>query len=435
MTVDVEIAASTARAAQRQWQTTSMIERARLLRRLRRGLLKDGERLVAVLVDELGKLPAEARLLDVIPTAAALLWAQKSGPSALASSTLSTLLPAAVRTSSSSWKPRGVCALLSPWNYPLAIPMGTVAAAIIGGNAVLWKPSEHATRSSQALLALLIEHGLPEGLVSLVVGGADVGRAVVDADVDHVTFVGSTGAGRKVAARCGERLLPAVIELGGKAPAIVLAGADIERAARAIVFGGLANGGQSCVAVERVYAVDEVFDALSARITVLAAQVALPRAVLGDRGFQRVIDVTAQPGSFLLADEVFGAVIPLVRVGSVQEAIDKANAHRLQLAAYVFGPREAARAVARQLRAPMVAIDDTMIHYALPELPFGGVGDSGYGRVHGDEGLRALCVQQIIVEPGPLRRRREPWWQPYDGHALALRFVDRALDVVDRLRR
>ena len=431
----VNAAAVTAREAQQCWRVTSMAERAALLRRLRRGLLADAESLVAVVVDELGKLPAEARLLDIAPAAVTLSWAARAGPKALSSSTIPTLLPTAVRTATSSWVPRGVCAVLSPWNYPIAIPMGTIAAALIGGNAVLWKPSEHATRSSQKLLEILERHGLPAGLVALVVGGATVGRAVIDADVDHVTFVGSTAVGRTVAARCGERLVPAIIELGGKAPAIVLPGADVERAAHAIVFGGLANGGQSCVAVERVYVIDNIFDAVWDRVSALSAMVSLPRAVLGDKKLPRVIDLSGEAGSPLLRDEVFGPCIPVFRVSSSQEAVQLANAHPLQLAAYVFGPRHEARAVAAQLRAPMVAIDDTMIHYALPELPFGGVGASGYGRVHGDEGLRSLCVQQVLVEPSSRRPSREPWWQPYRGHPLVLRWLDRALDVIDALKR
>lgn len=432
--VDVTAAATQARRVQRNWAARSIADRAAVLQRVRRGLLRHAETLVEVLVDELGKLPAEARILDVAPAAVALLWAARSGPAALASSTVPTTLPGFVRTASSTWKPRGVCALLSPWNYPAAIPMGTIAAALIGGNAVLWKPSEHASRSSSLLVSLLERHGLPRGLVSLVPGGPEVGRAVVDADIDHLTFVGSSAVGRKVAARCGERLIPCIIEGGGKAPAIVLPGADLERAAHAIVFGGLANGGQSCVAVERVYAVGSTFEPLQRRLHALADQTELPRAVLGERGLPRVVDVSGEPESPLLREEVFGPCLPLVSVENAAEAVLRSNAHPLQLAAYVFGPAPEARAVAAQLRAPMVAIDDTMIHYALPELPFGGVGASGFGRVHGDEGLRSLCVQQIVVEPGSFRPTQEAWWQPYPGHKHLLRTLDFALDVVSRWR-
>ena len=443
------------RSAQRAFSTTSLLERSRLLGGLRGAVLRNASRLADVLVSELGKVRTEALALDVAPAAMTLSWAATAAPRALGPSTLPSLLPGFPRRATSSWRPRGVCALLSPWNYPLAIPMGTIAAAVAGGNAVLWKPSEHAPRSAQVLLDVLREGGLPHDLVQLVLGGPQAGRAVVDADVDQVTFVGSTRVGRTVAARCGERLIPCIVELGGKAPAIVLSGADLERCAGALVFGGLANGGQSCVAVERVYAVDDVFDALLLRTRALAARlrpgVELGRCVLADRGTALaheltrlgddgtgVVDVTGRETS-LLNEECFGQAIPFVRVSSVDDAVAAANAHPLQLAAYVFGPAQQARAVAARLRAPMVAVDDVMIHYALPHVPFGGVGGSGFGRVHGDEGLRALCVEHVLVEntlPSAALPSAEPWWQPYNRDPQPwLKALDKTLSVIERLRR
>jgi succinate-semialdehyde dehydrogenase/glutarate-semialdehyde dehydrogenase len=446
------------REAQRAFATTSLHERSALLGRLRRAVLRNADRLADVLVDELGKVRTEALTLDVAPAAMTLSWAATAAPAALATAVLPSFLPGLPRTATSTWRPRGVCALWSPWNYPLAIPMGTIAAALAGGNAVLWKPSEHATRSSQVLLEVLREGGLPHDLVELVIGGPEAGRSVVDdGDVDRVTVVGSTRVGRSVAARCGERLIPCVIELGGKAPAIVLPGADVERCARALVFGGLANGGQSCVSVERVYASAVVFDRLFERTRELAAQlrpgVELGRPVLADHAralgleLQRLgaggaagpcVDVTGRSTS-LLEDESFGAVIPFVRVATVDDAVAAANAHPLQLSAYVFGPAVEARAIAARLRAPMVAVDDVMIHYALPQIPFGGVGASGFGRVHGDEGLRALCVQQVLVEntlPAFALPKREPWWQPYDTNIKPwLRALDKTLALIERVRR
>lgn len=427
-----------------------------LLGRLRSAVIQNADRLADVLVDELGKVRTEALTLDIAPAAMTLSWAATAGPRALAPAVLPSFLPGFPRRATSTWRPRGVCALLSPWNYPLAIPMGTIAAALAGGNAVLWKPSEHAARSSQVLLDVLREAGLPHDLVQIKSGGPEAGRVVVDdGDVDHLTFVGSTRVGRTIAARCGERLIPCVIELGGKAPAIVLPGVDVERCARALVFGGLANGGQSCVAVERVYVSSVVFDRVFERTRELASQlrvgVELGRPVLGDharalsqelerldRSGSTVVDVTGRSTS-LLDEESFGAVIPFVRVATVDEAVEAANAHPLQLSAYVFGPAVEARAVAARLRAPMVAVDDVMIHYALPEVPFGGIGASGFGRVHGDEGLRSLCVQQVLVEntlPRWGQPTSEPWWQPYDTDVKPwLKALDKTLALIERVRR
>jgi acyl-CoA reductase-like NAD-dependent aldehyde dehydrogenase len=441
---------SRARAAQRTFATTSLAERSRLLSSLRRSVLKRADALADVLVDELGKVRSEALVLDVAVAATTLSWAAQAAPSALASSSVPSFLPGLPRRATSTWRPRGLCALLSPWNYPLAIPMGTLAAALAGGNGVVWKPSEHAPRASRALLEVLREGGLPPDLVTLVEGGADAGRAVVDADVDHVTFVGSTAVARDVAARCGARRVPCVVEGGGKAPAIVADDADVERAAAAIVFGGLANGGQSCVSVERVYAAASIFDDLFARVqqlsTSLRPGVELGRPVLVERdrllrqrvkdagGSGLVVDVTGEGGA-LVDEECFGAVIPFVKVADDDEAVASSNAHPLQLAAYVFASRRRARAIAARLRAPMVAIDDVMIHYALPDVAFGGAGASGVGRVHGAEGLRALCLEQIVVEPTLPLLAREPWWQPYDRDPKPwLTVLDKTLGLLERLR-
>ncbi len=449
---------SRSRAASQAFSSTSLAERSRLLSRLRKGVLQNAERLADVVVDEGKKVRAEALVLDVAVAAMTLSWAATAGPRVLATSTVPPFLPGFPRRATSTWRPRGVCALLSPWNYPLAIPMGTIAAALAGGNAIVWKPSEHATRAATTLLAVLREAGLPHDLLVVVEGGADAGRARIESSIeggiDHVTFVGSTAVGRKVAARCGERLVPCIVELGGKAPAIVCADADVERAARAIVFGGLANGGQSCVAVERVYASSSIFDRLLERTRALSSTlrpgVELGRPVLADkeRALQAeltrlqakddhgIVDVTGRTTS-LLDDECFGAVVAFVCVADDDEAVGLANAHPLQLAAYVFGSAARARAVAARLRAPMVAVDDTLIHYALPQLPFGGVGASGFGRVHGDDGLRALCVEQILVENTlPVTPSREPWWQPYDVNPGPwLKVLDKTLAVIERLRR
>jgi acyl-CoA reductase-like NAD-dependent aldehyde dehydrogenase len=248
-------------------------------------------------------------------------------------------------------------------------------------------------------------------------------------------------------------LLPLVLELGGSAPAIVLDDADVERAARAIVFGGLANAGQSCIAVERVFAGAGVFDALLARTAALAEGVrpgvdvsALHEpqrrkvdALLDDarkRGArfvnEHVIDATSTTAR-LVDDEVFGPAIPFVKVASADEAIARTNAHAPQLCAYVFGGKASARAVARKLRTPHVVIGDVMISYAMMELPFGGARDGGFGRVHGVDGLRALAHEQIVVE-GHLPIAREPWWLPYDGRGadMLLKALGPALALLDR---
>lgn len=421
---------------------------------LRKSVLAHAEDLADVLVDELGKVRSEALMLDVAVAAMTLSAAATAAPAALSSATLPSFIPGLPRRATSTWKPRGLCALLSPWNYPLAIPMATIAAALVGGNGVVWKPSEHCPRSSRKLLEVLHKGGLPPDLIFHVEGGAAEGAAVVGSGVDHVTFVGSSAVARVVAAACGHALVPCVIEAGGNAPAVVLDDADVDRAAAAIVFGGFANGGQSCVAVERVYATPGVFDALLAKTRALASSlrpgVDLCRPVLVERDaalrreaarfdaelHSGVVDVTGALTT-LIDDESFGAVVAFVKVADEAAAVVEANRVAQQLAAYVFAGSAAAHRVARQLRAPMVGINDVMMHYALPNVPFGGVGASGFGRTHGIEGLRALCVEQVIVEPSlPVSLAKEPWWPPYNIDAGGwIGFLDKTLALIERLRR
>lgn len=447
---DVADACARARAAQTSFASSSLRARAALLRRLRRALLARAEELIAVVVAETGKVRAEAITLEMAPAALALTWAAAAGPRCLADERMPRFLPIP-RRASRSFHPRGVVGLISPYNYTVSIPMSTIAAALVAGNGVVWKPAETGTGAARKIVELFEDAGLPHGLVSIVEGGPDAGRALVDAPIDHLTFIGSTAAGRSVAARCGQRLLPCVVELGGKAPAIVLDDADLERASRAIVYGGLANAGQSCIAVERVFAVESVFDELVSRTAALAAAVrpGVEVAALAPRRAERlavhvadahargarfhgdhVVDVTGLEAR-ALDDEIFGPLIPFVRVGNVDEAVHASNAHRQQLCAYVFsGSAARAREVARRLTVPHVVINDAMVSYAMMELPFGGEGSSGLGRVHGVEGLRALAREQILVE-GHLPLAKEPWWLPYDGRLtdLLLENLERALTV------
>jgi acyl-CoA reductase-like NAD-dependent aldehyde dehydrogenase len=454
-------ACARARRAQAAFGGTSLAFRADLVRKLRAALLKRAEELVAVSIDESGKVRAEAITLEIAPAALALTWAAYAGPRALAEERIPALLPL-LRRATRSFSPRGVCGLISPYNYALSIPMSTIGPALAAGNAVVWKPADAGTRTAQKTVEIfahvLQDAGLSPDLLVVIEGGAEAGRALLEGDLDHLTFVGSTAVGRQVAARCGERLLPSVIELGGKAPAIVLDDADLDRASRAIVYGGLANAGQSCVAVERVFAVPAVFDELLARTAALASRIrpGTEVASLGERHRERsrqmiddarargarfvgehVADVTGVDGVRALDEEIFGPLIPFVRVRDADEAITLANAHPLQLCAYVFSNDEArARKVAARLRAPHVTLGDAMISYALMELPFGGDGASGAGRVHGIEGLRALAREQIVVS-GHLPIAKEPWWLPYDDKNIdrGLKHLERLLSFLERARR
>ncbi len=441
-----------ARRAQAAFAGTSLPHRARLLRRMRGAMLAHAESLIDVVIQESGKVRFEAISLELAPAALALTYFAAIGPRALTEVRVPRFLPLP-RRATQRFRPRGVVGLITPFNYTLSLPMSTLAPALMAGNAIVWKPAETGARAAQCLVQAFEDAGLPRGLIEIIPGGAQVGAALVESEIDHLTFVGSTAVGRRIGARCGERLIPCILELGGHAHALVLEDADLDRASRAIVYGALANAGQSCISIERVLAVPSVFDELVARTAALADRIEIGTSTASVHPAQRakvdawrndarargaqfigraVVDVT-DAGMPTDAPEVFGPVIPFVRVKDAYDAVTRANAHPQQLCAYVFGrkPRE----IAERLRAPHVVINDAMVSYAMMELPFGGTRAAGHGRVHGVEGLRALTDDQIIVE-GHLPIAKEPWWLPSDdqlGDTL-LRHLERGLRIVDTWR-
>jgi succinate-semialdehyde dehydrogenase/glutarate-semialdehyde dehydrogenase len=269
--------------------------------------------------------------------------------------------------------------------------------------------------------------------------------------VDKVFFTGGSNTGRVVLAAAAESLTPVVLELGGKDPALVLEDADLERAARGIVWGAFLNAGQSCVSVERVYVVEEVYDAFlrevlaqvrkltagstpgvqvgpmttKAQLEWVEKQVAeavesgASVAVGGGRTdpasnvFQPTVLTEVDPESAILREETFGPVLPIVQVKDGEEALRIANQVPYGLSASVWTrDRSRGLAVAHRLRAGAVCVNDAIAHFGVPSLPFGGVGESGYGRSHGDEGLSEMTrIRSVLVDR--LNLEREPWWFPY----------------------
>jgi succinate-semialdehyde dehydrogenase/glutarate-semialdehyde dehydrogenase len=350
--------------------------------------------------------------------------------------------------------PRGVVGVIAPWNFPFSIPLGETMMALIAGNAVVLKPSE--VTPLVALLAheLHVAAGLPPDLFQVVTGRGPTGAALLDAGIDYCVFTGSVATGRKVAAACGERLIPCTLELGGKAPAVVCADADLDRAAAAIAWGGFANSGQVCASVERVYAVADVHDQLVERLVAEAR-----RLRQGDASASTDVDVGAMSwdrqvehvsrlvddavaagataatggrrpdgaGQFypptvlvgcrqdmaVMRQEIFGPVIPVARVADEDEAVRLANDSQLGLLAYVFTrDRTRGKRLAERIAAGTVMVNDVLATYACPETPWGGVKTSGIGRTHSAIGLRDLCETRH-VNHDRLSLPREVWWYPY----------------------
>jgi acyl-CoA reductase-like NAD-dependent aldehyde dehydrogenase len=339
----------------------------------------------------------------------------------------------------------GVLGVIMPWNYPFHLPLRTIVPALLAGNAVVLKPSEHAARVG-AILADIVRAALPAGLVEVVQGGGEVGAALIDAGVDKVVFTGGVVTGRAVAVRCAERLIPCSLELGSKDPAIVLADADLERTANGIVWGAFHNAGQDCASVERVYVDERVYEAFVAKVVaatralrpgvdvgpmVNAEQLAKVEAQVAQAvaagatvacggartgegfGFAPTVLTGVREDMAVMVEETFGPVLPLVAVSGPEEAIARANASRYGLCGSVWGGNvDAALELALRLQCGVTYVNNCCFTGPMGGAAWVGRKESGNGITGSRYGLGGLvAVRTVCVDRS--RAKRELWWFPY----------------------
>ncbi|MFC9436249.1 aldehyde dehydrogenase family protein [Nocardia sp. NPDC057030] len=360
---------------------------------------------------------------------------------------------ARVKKLTTAYKPYPVVGVITPWNFPLAMPALDVIPALAAGAAVLLKPSEVTPLSALEMARGWAEIGAPP-VFAVVTGAGATGGAVV-AQADYIQFTGSTATGRKIAVACAERMVPYSLELGGKDPAIVLADADLDRAAHGIAFGGMFNSGQVCISVERVYVEAPVYDEFVAKLT--ANVKALRQGIDGreskhDVGalanenqtaiVQRHVDEAVAAGARVLTggkragfgtafeptvlvdvdhtmscitEETFGPTLPVLKVADEAEAVQLANDSIYGLSASVWtGDKDRGERIARQLNAGAVNINDVFSNLFNFALPMGGWGQSGVGaRWGGANGVRKYCRQQAITAPMLPTQDKELFWYPY----------------------
>jgi acyl-CoA reductase-like NAD-dependent aldehyde dehydrogenase len=424
---DAEAAVARARAAQPAWAALPFRERASAMRRLARAV-RDSPTFLETLVSESGKPLYEAELMELLYTLELTrYYTGRAGRRALADELRHPFIFPNKRTRVVR-HPVGVVAVIGPWNWPLLNNFADCVAPLVAGNAVVLKPSEHTPLTSLAVADLWRELSLPEGVFQVLTGRGDVGQALCAA-TDMTFFTGSAAVGKQIARQCGERLVPAVLELA------------------AAVWSGFAHSGQVCIRTERVFceeAVAERFVSLCAeemgRLRQGAALMDAAAAVdVGaitfqpqvERAERHIADAVARgarvvagggrrgdlPGRFfaptLLADvtadmavmreETFGPVLPVMRVPDAETALRLANDSQMGLSGSVWSRDVArARALARRLQAGSVCVNDALVNYFCFESPLGGVKSSGMGFRHGPEGLRQFCRIETVVENHPL---------------------------------
>ena len=427
---DVNAAVERARAASLAWQALGFRGRRKVLLKWASQISKQVDEIAEIVRAETGK-PISDATLEATLALGHLAWAAKHAEGALAKQHRpSGLLMFNMKTNVTR-VPMGVVGVIGPWNYPIFTPMGSIAYALAAGNTVVFKPSEFTPGVGRWLADSFANIAPFADIFTCVTGLPETGKALTESAVDKISFTGSTRTAKKVAAACAERMIPVVLECGGKDPVLVAADADIDRAAEYALWSAMSNAGQTCIGAERVYVVNEVADKFIAKITELAKEVhpgkdgnygpaTMPsqlkviqshiddaaakgaRFVIGSVDsvkapfVEPVIMVDVPENSTAVTEETFGPTLVINRTADMAEAIRLANATRYGLAASVWSKRNGEK-IASQLHCGMVSVNSVIAFAAIASVPFGGVKDSGYGRIHGPEGLLEFTYPRTVV--------------------------------------
>jgi acyl-CoA reductase-like NAD-dependent aldehyde dehydrogenase len=463
----VAMAAERARAAQPAWAALPVRERARLLKRARREMV----RVRAEICDRLERETGKARfdvVGELMGTCLDIGYLARRAPRWLAPLKVSTR-PLFGKRGRVAFKPHGVVGIISPWNAPLNLALGDAVPALLAGNAVIIKPSELTPLAVRRAVEAM-NRVLPAGALQVLTGAGETGAALVDL-VDMVCVTGSPETGRRVMERASHRLTPVLLELGGKDPMIVLRDADLDRAASGAAWGGCLMTGQVCMSVERVYVEEPVAEAFAQKLVervralragangadaeidigpftsprqvevverhVADAQAKGARVLVGGRRrdtdtgvfYEPTVLVNVDHSMLVMREETFGPVIPVMAVRDADEALRLANDSSYGLSASVW-TRDVQRgiALAQRIDSGNACVNECLLSAGVPGLPFGGVKQSGVGSRHGGaEGLRQFCVRQaILIEPR--RRATEPAWFPYSTKRA--RQIERLMGVL-----
>jgi acyl-CoA reductase-like NAD-dependent aldehyde dehydrogenase len=457
---DVAAAVGRARGAATWWQGLGFDGRKQRLLRWRSLMTRRMDELIDLMHAEGGKPRADA-LIEIAPALDHVAWSARNAKRVLHSRRVSGSLLLPEFSARLEYQPFGVIGVIGPWNYPILTPMGSLTYALAAGNTVVFKPSEYTPAVGRWYVERFADVVPEQPVLQIIYGAGEVGAHLVRSGVDKVAFTGSPGTAKKIMAACAETLTPVLIEGGGKDAMIVDTDADIDAAADAAVWGGMTNAGQTCVGIERVYVAAPVYDAFVSKVVdraktltvgtgpsadigpiTMPSQINVIRRHIDDalaRGGRAVLGgpesvqpplvmptvlVDVPEDSAAVQEETFGPTLTITKVADADEGVTLTNASKYGLGGSVFG-RARAMALARRMRSGMVSVNSTLTFAGFPALPFGGVGDSGFGRIHGDDGLREFS------RPKSITRRRM-------GTAIPLttyRRKPRHLKLVERIVR
>jgi acyl-CoA reductase-like NAD-dependent aldehyde dehydrogenase len=448
--------------AQPAWAAISFRERGQVILRARELVLNELDQIAELVSREAGKPAAEVLSMEVVPTLDLMhFFARKTGRLLKSEKINIGQYKFMGRSSVITYRPMGVVGIISPWNFPWAIPLGEVVMALMAGNAVVLKPSELTPFVGLKIGEIFERAGLPKGLLNVATGDGSTGAALVEAKVDKIMFTGSVATGKRVAEAAARHLIPVVLELGGKDPMIVFEDADIKIAASAAVWGAFANAGQACASVERCYVhesvapkfieyvVDETrrlqqsvdlknesdIGAMSSERQLAIVDAHVKAAVedgaqvltggkrassLDGTFYEPTVLVNVDHSMQIMREETFGPVLPIMTFKTEDEAIRYANDSIFGLCGSVWTKNvKRGERVASKIEAGTVMVNEVLYTHAVAQTPWGGVKQSGIGRTHGKLGLLELVTPQHI-HTNRITFLPDLWWFRYTNEAKGL---------------
>jgi acyl-CoA reductase-like NAD-dependent aldehyde dehydrogenase len=439
MSHDLSRETAALRQAHVAWAARTLDDRAAVLRTIGKRFAARAEDIAATVGAETKKDGADAWFTDVVPNLDLFEWWAGAGRKAIeprAAAISRIKFPG--KSGRIVLEPKGIIGLITPWNYPSALILRSLVPALLAGNCVLLKPSEHTPRTGQ-LIADIFNEVLPPNVLVVAQGAGDVGAAVVDA-ADHVVFIGSLATGRKVAVQAAQQLKTVSLELGGKDAAIVFADCDLERTAAGVLWGAFANSGQNCAAIERCYVEAPLYEAFVRRLVDLAgtlkvaplvteAQAEIVRRHLDDAVARGATAHGSLPGAVILTnvphdalvatEETFGPLLPVWPVDNAEEAIQQANrsAYGLTCSLWTSNVRRG-EAMAASVSAGVVSVNNTACTAAMPFAPWSGRRGSGHGVTNSEFAILEMVQPKFVLVDS--NKDPEVWWYPYTDDAVAL---------------
>ncbi|MFW6269882.1 MAG: aldehyde dehydrogenase family protein [Bacillota bacterium] len=426
------------------WRKKSVKERTFFLPVLKELIVQRQDEISSQIIKESGKVPVDVLINGILPVLEIISYYEKRAVTILKTEKRSAPFPLFYRNKAwLEYAPMGTVLVIAPWNYPFQLAIIPVISALLAGNAVVLKSSELTPISGQLIKGLLNDCNLPKDLFQLVEGGSDIGKELINAGPDKIFFTGSVEVGKEIMAQAAGNLIPLDLELGGKDPMLVFADADLERAVEAALYGAFINSGQFCVSIERLYLQEEIYqvflERLKNKVKKLRPGIELGKIINQEQmdKINELIDKAIQQGATLeteyikkdlylspvilsgcnhkmeiMQQEIFGPVLTVIPFESEEDALRLANDSKFGLNASVWtSDLERGKGIISSLETGNCYLNGVLKNVGNPDLPFGGIKESGIGRYHGSAGLKTFCQEKAVMHNK--NKGHEFYWFPF----------------------